>query len=446
MEHNLSEGSIIKTIFKTAVPTVIAFSLQSAFNIVDAIFVGMISAKALAAVSISFPIIFLIISLGTGLGIGSTAVVAQYIGAKKPREADNAAEHSLVAAITTGVLLMIVGFIITPTLFDWMSAQGELKELALSYINILLIFSPLMLVLMVGNSILHGIGDMKTPMIVMGASAILNIILDPIFIFTLGLGVEGAAYATVLSRTIGFIYLMTYLLRGKSSLSFDFRNFHFQPNYIKKIYSIGIPSSVSNIIMSIGMFIFTVIVGAFGENALAAFGIGFRLDSLALLPSMGVSVAVISIVGQSLGAGKPKRAVSAAITGGLLASVFMTFLGVVFYVFAPQIIGIFNSEPEVLEYGISFLRIIPFTYLIVGVAMSISGAFLGAGKANYALLTTFLRVLIFSVPAAYMISRIYGVEGIWIGIVIGTYLGAISSLILFKYTNWNKISIQTNPV
>ena len=446
MEHDLTEGSIIKTILKTAVPTVIAFSLQSAFNIVDAIFLGMISAKALAAVSISFPIIFLIIALGTGLGIGSTSVVAQYIGGKRLKEADNAAEHSLLAAFTTGVVLMIIGLAITPTLFGWMNAVGEVKELGLDYINILLFFSPLMMILMVGNSVLRGAGDMKVPMIVMGSSAILNIILDPIFIFTLGLGVKGAAYATVLARSMGFIYLISHLLRGKSKLTFDFKNFNFQPSYIKNIFQIGIPTSISNIMMSIGMFIFTAIVGLYGDNAIAAFGIGFRLDGLALLPSMGVSVAVISIVGQSLGAGKPKRAASAAITGGVLASVFMTLLGVIFYVFAPEIVSIFNSEPEVLKYGISFLRIIPFTYIIVGIAMSISGAFLGAGKAEYALITTFLRVLVFSVPASYILSQSRGIEGIWIGIVIGTYLGAFSSIILFKYTNWNKTDIQTNPV
>lgn len=438
MGADLSEGGIWGTILKTSTPVVVAFFLQSAFNIVDAFFVGRISSEALAAISISFPVVFLIISLGSGIGIGATSVVARFIGAKEHRKADNAAEHALLVAGFLGVSLSVCGFFVAPILFDWIGASGNLKALAVDYINILLFFAVFMLLAMVGNSILRGEGDMTTPMKVMGFSAVLNMILDPLFIFTFGWGVRGAAIATVFSRSVGFLYLMYHIFSGRSWVKLDFRNFRYNPVYIRKIFSVGIPSAASNITMSVGMFLLTVIVGSYGTDALAAFGVGFRLDALAMLPGMGVSIAVVSIVGQSIGAGKMDRARRVTLKAGVMASAFMSVVGLVFYVFARDIIMVFNSSPEVVEYGSSFLHIIPLSYLVVGVAMCVSGAFIGSGRAVLALMATVLRVVVFSVPAAYLLSQYYGVSGVWWGMVVGSFLGFLFSMFLFRFGGWDR--------
>lgn len=441
MAADLSEGEIVRTIFKTSLPMVIAFFLHSIFNIVDAFFVGKISAEALAAVSISFPVVFLIISLGTGIGVGATSVIARFIGAKKYKQADNAAEHAVLSAVVLGIFLGLIGLLSAPMLFDWMGAEESVKILALDYLNILLFFAVFMLLAMVGNSILRGEGDMKTPMIVMGFSAILNIFLDPIFIFTLGLGVKGAALATVISRGLGLLYLSYYIFSGKSWIRLKLKDFQYNFNYIKRIFSVGIPSSLSNISMSLGIFLLTVIVTGFGTNALAAYGIGFRLDSLAILPAMGVSVAVISIVGQSIGAGKITRAREVTWKAGIMASALMCIIGIFFYIFAPQIIAIFNREPEVVEHGTSLLRILPFSYLVVGLMMCFSGAFLGSGKGVLSLIAHFSRAILFSVPLAYFLSRSLGIAGIWWGITLGSFLGFLVGLFLFKFSGWEKTRI-----
>ncbi len=442
MGMDLTEGGIVRTILKTSLPTALAFLLQSAFNIVDTFFVGRIGPEALAAVSISFPIVFLIISIGTGIGVGATSVVARFIGAKEYKRADNAAEHALLIAGFLGILVSIGGFLAAPTLFDWIGAKGSLKVLALDYLNILLFFAVFVLYTIVGNSILRAEGDMKTPLKVMGGSAILNIILDPIFIFTLGMGVKGAAIATVLSRGASMLYLTYHIFSGRSRIRLNLRDFKYRSDYIKRIFSVGMPSSLSNIIMSVGMFLLTIIAGLFGTNALAAFGIGFRLDSLAILPGMGVSVALISIVGQNIGAGKVERAREITLKAGMMVSAAMTAIGLLFYVFAPQIISVFNSDPEVLKHGISFLRIIPLSYLVAGTAMCFSGAFLGSGKAMLALIVSISRVIIFSVPAAYLLSQTYGVPGIWWGMVLGTFLGFIISVLLFRFGGWENSTAQ----
>lgn len=428
----------MKTILKTSAPIVVAFLLQSAFNVVDAFFVGQISSEALAAVSISFPVVFLIIALGSGVGMGTTSVIARLIGSKEYKRADNAAEHALLAAGFLGIGLSVCGLFTAPVLFDWIGASGSLKSLALDYINILLFFAGFMLFSMVGNSILRAEGDMKTPMKVMGLAVILNTILDYLFIYTLGWGVRGAAFATILSRGFSMLYLMHHIFTGKSLIRLNYRNFRYKFSHIKNIFAVGIPASLSNISMSVGMFLLMVIVGSYGTDALAAFGIGFRLDALAILPGMGVSIAVISIVGQSIGAGKIDRARKVTLRAGLMASAFMTVIGVIFYVFAEEIITVFNSNPMVIEYGTSFLHIIPLSYLVVGVAMSISAVFLGSGKAVLALVTTILRVIVFSVPAAYLLSQQYGVAGVWWGMVLGSFLGFLVTLFLFRFGGWEK--------
>ncbi len=438
MGEDLSEGNVIKTILKTSVPMMVAFLLQSAFNIVDAFFVGKISAEALAAVSISFPVVFLIISLGSGVGAGVTSVTARYVGAKEIKEANNVAEHAILAAVVVGAFLTLAGILASPVLFDWIGAKGDLKILAMDYINILLFFAPLMLLAFIGNSILRGEGDMNTPMKMMGFSAILNVILDPIFIFTLGLGVRGAAIATVISRAVGLSLILYHILSGKSWIKLNLKDFRYNPRYIREIFSVGIPSSLSNISMSVGIFLLTVIVGFFGTDALAAYGIGFRLDSLAMLPGLGVSIAVISIVGQSIGAGKIERARESALKAGFMSIAFMSLIGVVFYIFAADIISLFNNEPGVIEHGTSLLHILPFSYLVIGLAMTMSSAFLGSGRATLALVVTLLRVIVFTVPAAYLLSLEYGVSGIWWGIVVGSFLGFIVCLLLFLYSGWER--------
>jgi putative MATE family efflux protein len=279
---------------------------------------------------------------------------------------------------------------------------------------------------------------MKVPMIVMSFSSILNMLLDPIFIFTMGWGVRGAALATVLARTVGLVVVIAYFLSGKSWLKIKFKDFSFKLDYVKGIFSVGIPSSLSNLCMSVGIFLLTVIVAGFGTEALAAFGIGFRLDSLAILPGLGVSVAVVTLVGQNVGAGEYERAREMTLKAGILASVFMTVLGVVFFTFPEEIVRLFNSNPLVLEYGTSFLRIIPFSYLVVGLSMSISAAFLGAGHPIPSFVLSLLRAVLLNVSLAYLLSLYFGVMGVWFGIVASSLLSSLVAVLWFRRF-WSKL-------
>jgi putative MATE family efflux protein len=438
MGSDLTEGGVVSTLLRASAPMVLAFLLQSSFNVVDAFFVGKISPEALAAVSMSFPLVFFVMSVGTGVGVGATSVVARFIGAKEYKRADNAAEHALLASLILGIALTVLLLPGVSYLFDVMGAEGSLKVLGIEYIEIILAFNVVSVLTMVATGILRGEGDMKTPMLVMAASALLNVILDPFFIFTLGLGVAGAAWATVLTQAMGLAYVGYHMLSGRSWIRLRPADFSYDFEYVRQVFVVGIPSSLSNIIMSVGMFFFTVLVASYGTEAIAAFGIGFRLDSLAILPALGVSVAVVSVVGQCVGAGKYERARQATMTAGVLSSVMMVCVGALFFAFAPQLVAIFNSDPKVVEYGTSILRILPLSYLVVGFAISITGAFLGSGKATLALAATFCRVLAFSVPMAYFLSSAVGLSGVWWGIAAGSFLGFLVSLILFRFGGWDR--------
>ncbi|MFH1403064.1 MAG: MATE family efflux transporter [Candidatus Altiarchaeota archaeon] len=432
MGKDLTEGSVLKTIVSVSLPMVVAFTLQSTFNIVDAYFVGKLSASALAAVSISFPIVFLIISLSTGLGVGSTSLIARIVGEKNLEKAGQVAEHAFLLAVALSIIFTFVGVISAGPLFDLMGVESDVRQLGMEYITIILFGSIVIFTVMVGNSIIQGEGEMHVPMIVMSLSAILNIILDPIFIFTLGMGVRGAAYATVLSRSVGLLIILLYFLSGKSWIRLAFPRFSFNMEYVKGIFYVGVPSSLSNVFMSIGMFLLTLIVSGFGTEALAAFGVVFRLDSLAILPGLGISVGIVTLVGQNVGAGRYDRAREMTMKAGLISSVFMSLLGVVFFVFSRDIMALFNSDPLVIAYGSSFLRIVTFSYLVVGFSMSISGAFLGSGHPIPSLLLTLLRVIILSVPLAYILSSYMGLSGVWYGILVSSIASSVVAIIVFQ--------------
>lgn len=438
MGKDLTEGSIIRSIISTSWPMIVAFGLQSAFNIVDAYFVGKISADALAAVSVSFPVVFLIISLGAGIGVGTTSLIARSLGTKDFKKAGEVAEHALLIAIVVSLIFTVIGIAFAGLLFDVMGVSAVVKELAIEYMNIILMGAPIMFTIMVANSVIRGEGEMKVPMYVMGASAILNIILDPVFIFGLGWGVRGAALATVVARTVGLIIIVAYFVSEKTWIKLKFKEFVFNLDYVKGIFRVAIPSSLSNVSMSVGMFLLTVIVAGFGTEALAAYGIGFRLDSLAILPAIGVSVAVVSMVGQNVGAGKYERVKKITNIAGLMTTAMMCTIGLLFFVFPDVIVSVFNDDPLVVSYGVSFLRIIPISYLVVGISMTISGAFLGSGHAIPALTINVLRVIVLSVPLAYFFSQTAGLEGVWWGILISSIIASVVAMLWFKKGTWKR--------
>ncbi|MCK5283206.1 MAG: MATE family efflux transporter [Nanoarchaeota archaeon] len=441
---DLSKGSIVKNLLSLAWPMMLAFVLQTGFNIVDAIFVGRLSAMALAAVSLTFPVVFLMISLASGIGVGTTSLIARLFGAKKYEETNIVAEHAYIIAIVFSLLFSFSGLLFAKPLFRFVGATDELMPLVLGYSNIIFLGSIFMFTGFISNSILRGEGDMKTPMKMMIIATIVNIILDPIMIFGFwffpAMGISGAALATVIARIIGCMIALKHIFSGKSSFRIKLRKFKFKFQIIKDIFSVGIPTSLSQSAMSLGLFFMTKIVSLFGPFAIAAYGLGFRLDAVAVMPAIGLATAVITIVGFNVGAKKLERAKKTAWIGAVLAFIFMEAVGFIFFIMPAPLIRLFNSNANVILYGTSYLRIVALSYGFIGISIVVGAAFQGAGKGYPAFVLAVLRLFVISIPLAYFLAvrSGFGVNGIWWAISISTVAAAIVAAIWFKIGTWKK--------
>jgi len=433
--RTLTEGSIVRNMLATAYPMIVAMTLQTGFNIVDAIFVGKISPEAIAAVSLAFPIMFFMFALAGGVGMGCVSLIARLVGAKNLKKAGNVAEHSLFIAMVISVVFSLVGFLLGKQLFMLMGADS-LTGLALDYMNIIFAGNVFLVVFVVSNSILRGEGDMKTPMRFMVVSTLVNVILDPIFIFAFGWGVKGAAYATIVSGLIGCILVLRYLFAKKALVKLDFSVFRYDFRIIRQIFSVGFPASISQMSMALGIFFLTKLVSSFGPYAIAAYGIGFRLESLAVLPVLGLMTAVVTLVGQNVGANKFIRAEKTTYAAIKMSMAYLALLSAVFLAFPRMWVSAFNNHPEVVGFGVDYIRIIAWTYVFIGIGIPIAGAFLGSGHAFPAMAITLLRVIVLAVPLAFVFSRFYSLNGVWIGIAVSTVTSGFVSMAWFKLGSW----------
>ncbi|MBW2980382.1 MATE family efflux transporter [Candidatus Woesearchaeota archaeon] len=444
MRRDLTNGSVTKNILHMAWPMMVAFTLHVAFNIVDTIFVGRYSALALASISITFPVIFLIIALASGIGIGATSFIARLIGRKKINKAKEVAKHSLLLAFFMWVFFVAAGLLFAKPLFRYLGAEGDVLSMSLDYAYTIFIGSLFMFFAFISNSILRGEGDTKTPMKIMALATVVNVILDPFLIFGLWifprLGVFGAALATVIARSISALIVLVYLFKGNALLKLDFKLPKFDFGIIKEIFEVGIPASLSQSVMSLGMFFMMKVVSFFGPYAIAAYGLLGRLDSVAILPALGIGVAVITIVGQNVGARKFDRAESTTWKAGLLAAGFMELVGIIFFVVPEFWISIFNKHPDVVSYGASYLRIVSLTYAFIGLGIVVGAAFQGAGKGYPSLILTFVRLFVLSIPLALIFAFVMdlGIKGVWMGVMVSIVLSSVIGAAWFKTGTWKK--------
>ena len=444
MRPKLTEGNVTKNIIHLAWPMVVSFLLHVGFNIIDTIYIGRYSALALAAISIVFPVIFLIIALAAGTGIGVNSYVSRLIGAKKIGKARDVAKHGLMLAVFMWIFFLIGGLLFSEMLFEFLGAEGEILSMSLQYAHTIFVGSFLMFFAFISNSILRGEGDTKTPMKVMALASIVNVILDPLLIFGIWifpeLGIFGAALATVISRSIGAMVLLRYIFSGKGLLKLDLRFPKFRWKIIQEIFRVGIPASLAESVMSLGSFFMMKIVSFFGPFAIATFGLIVRLDSVAILPAIGIGAAIITIVGQNVGARKFRRAEESAWKASFMAAGFMESVGIVFFLFPEQVIRIFNDHPDIVSFGSSYLRIVALAYGFIGLSIVLSSAFQGAGKGYPAMMITAIRLFILSIPLSVLFAfgLDFGLDGVWIGIMLSTVVASVVAMVWFKKGTWKK--------
>lgn len=444
MEHkDFTQGSILKHIWALSLPTMIAFALQTSFNIIDTIFVGRLGADAIAAVSIVFPVVILMIALGSGTGIGAASLVARYLGAKKFKEAGRVAEHAILIALFFAILFGLAGWFFSKPLFILMGATPSVLTLTMDYSQWIFGFGGFIFIFITLSNILRGEGDAKTPMKFMVVAVLLNMVLDPLLIFGLwffpALGVEGAAIATIIARGIGCMLLVAHILAGKSLLTLAFKKFKYSFETVKGIFSVGIPASLSHMMMSVGMIFITKIVSSFGPAAIAAYGLGFRLEGIAFHFSVGISIATLALVGHNFGAGKIKRAKKVAWIAAGLSMVSTAFIGFILLL-APRLwLRIFTNDVLVLDQAVPFVKVLSWFFAFTSLGMIMEASFQGFGRGMPKFLLTILRLGILAIPLAYTLSKIFGLVGVWYGLAAATFINSLVAVAWFKLSNFKKI-------
>lgn len=444
---SLTDGPIFPAMIRLATPIVIAQFLQTIYNVVDTFWVGRLGPDAVAAVTLSFPPLIVLFSLAAGLTIAGTSLVAQYTGARDPQNAGKVAAQCFAAVTVTSIVIGALGILMSEPLLRLVGASEEVLPMADLYLTIFLYGIPFVFMSFTYSSILRGIGDTMTPLKLRAVATVVNIVLDPILIFGWfglpAMGVAGAAWASVIALGLEGILGFIIVLRGAGGLKFTLPSFRPDWGVIGRIFRIGTPAALEMTAGTIGLAFLTSIVALSGMEAVAAFGIGMRIQSLVLLPAFGMGMAATTLVGQNIGAGQPDRAETSAWMATWVTFAAMTAFGLLGLAFPYALIGIFNDAPNVLLHGATYLQIVGPAYGLLGIRIVISGAFRGAGDTVPAMILSIVTVLALETPLAYVMSQTLGMGpvGIWWAMAIACAVGALWAAVWFKGGRWRSRNV-----
>ncbi len=438
------QGNMTKVIFTLALPLVLSNFIQTVYNLTDTYWVGKIGTDEVAAMVLVWPMIFFFMSLGMGFNIAGTALISQYIGSKQREEAADVAGQILTFSFLLSVIFAFIGYMITPTVISLLGGEGAIFEKGTIYLRIIFIGMPFMFGFFSFNSIKQAQGDTFTPMKLSGISVLLNIILDPIFIFTFKMGMAGAAYATVLSRALLAVYAVYVLFKKDNSIGLKLKHLHLKKQVLKVIVKIGLPSSIGQSATAFGFLILNYFILSYGNDTLAAFGIGNRINSLVLMPAMGIGNALATIIGQNLGADQIERAKQFVYKSMRLAAVILVAGGITMFILSPWVIKGFSSDPEVHRQGTYYLKLICLSLPLVGIFQVFIGTFQGSGHTISAMILMAGRLWGLRIPMIILFKQItnWGSNSIWYAMVLSNLFICILGLGIFLTGNWQKKVIK----
>ncbi len=444
-KNYLTEGNILKSLVRLSIPIIFANLLQTAYNLTDTFWVGRLGHIAVAAVSLTFPIIFFIVSLGGGLTMAGSILISQYKG----REDQNALKHitsqTFMIILIISTILAVLGFFLTPTLIGLMNPEHTVFTEAVTYMKISFTGLVFIFMYMVFQSLMRGVGEVKIPMYIVLSTVLLNFVLDPLFILGYGpvppMGVGGAAVSTVITQTLAAIVGIFLIIKGEHQVKLDLKDLNPDWQLIKRIFSLGIPVSIEQSARSLGITLMTYMVARFGTVTLAAYGIGSRILSFIIIPALGLSAATSAMIGQNVGAEKFERVRHITKTSAKIGFYSLTFFGVLFFVLSRQLVGIFiPGDIITIEKSSLFLKIMALSFGFIGLQMAYFGLFRGTGKTKISMIMSIISLWILRLPAAYIFAFLLGLGelGIWIAFPFSNVISGIIAAIISKKGNWNK--------
>ena len=409
-ENKLGVMPISKLIWNMSLPIIASMLVQALYNIVDSVFVSRVSEQALTAVSLAFPAQNLMIGLATGTAVGVNALMGRALGAGQRERADKVANHGILLALVGFVISALLGATCSDLFFRSQTQIENIIRMGNDYLRVVTIGSLGMFCQIMYERLLQGTGRSILSMYTQGLGAIINIILDPIFIFTLNMGVTGAAVATITGQFCGCALAIYFNHKKNTDITLSIKGFRPDFRLIGEIYAIGLPSVIMIAIGSVMTFLMNKILityHAAHETAATAFGAYFKLNSFIFMPVFGMNNGVVPIVAYNYGARNRKRMVETIKRGALYASIIMVFGTVLFWVIPGPLLKIFDATDTMLSVGIPALRIISISFCMAGACIALGASFQALGRSLYSMITSIVRQLVFLIPIAYVLAR-YG--------------------------------------
>ena len=434
-------GDMYKVIITLSIPIMVNNFIQTLYNLADAMWVSKLGSVQFAATSFVWPILFLFISLGIGISVAGTSILAQLVGASEYEEANEYATQLMVISMVFSLTFAIIGYFLSPFIVGWMGGTGDLAKYSNIYLKISFLGFPFVFLFFIFNSIMNAQGNTLAPTILSGVSAIINVVLDPIFIFTLDMGVAGAAIATVISQAV-LVIAGVFILKYRSHLiKLDFKDFKFDKRKLKKILNIGLPATIGQSGSALGFAVLNSFIASYGTSTLAAFAMVNRITSLIMQPPMGIGAALTSIVGQNIGANQFDR-VMEAFKKSTTIVLTIGILGTGFLLWKDQgIIDLFmrnKDDMEVIVQGISYLRYISLSMPLMGMFSIFQGLFQGSGHTKYSMAMAIGRLWFIRIPMILIFKHFtnWGPTGIWFSMSFSNLLICICGYAVYKSNKW----------
>ncbi|MCA6999535.1 solanimycin export family MATE transporter SolL [Dickeya solani] len=448
--NTLLQGSILRSLIKMGVPVIFANLLQSGYIMIDAFWVGRLGDKAVAAISVSQPIIFLAFALGIGLSIAGTTLVAQCIGARLYRDANDIAAQVFMLSLLFSIPISVVGYFLAPWMLHTLGTQDEVFPLALSFLRVLISGLVFTFGFAMLQSLMRGAGEVRIPLLITLGTLILNAIMDPLFIFGYGIipafGVTGAGIATLINQCIAMVAGFWALRFSRISLKIYFRAMKPRFTVFKSVVRLGMPSSIELCAHALSASGMMSLVTGLGTAVTAAYGVVNNINALVIVPAIGMSIATATLVGQNIGAGKFERARAIGRLSATISFLTLTMIGLIGFAFTPYIIGLFAPEQtQVINHGTHFFHIIAPSYGLIGLQMALNGAFRATGRTMTTMTLALISQWLVQIPLAWGLSHYtsLGISGLWWAFPITNLLIAAITIILFERIDWESSRLRS---
>ncbi|MBE6764267.1 MAG: MATE family efflux transporter [Ruminococcaceae bacterium] len=435
---SMTSGSISKSIINFAIPIFFGNLFQQLYNTVDSLVVGrFLDENALAAVSSSGPLIFLLVGFFNGVATGAGVLISKYYGAKDNDSVEAAVHTDIAFGLIMGIVLTVVGVALTPQILIWMGTPQSVLPNSIVYFRIYFLGSLALVMYNTNVGILQAVGDSRHPLYYLIFSSILNVILDILFIGVMGFGVGSAAFATVLSQFVSAVLSTVRLVRSDTVCRVNLRSIRIDRRMLSRIIKLGLPSGVQNSMISIANIFVQSNINAFDVNAVAGCGSYSKLEGFAFLPITSLAVSMTTFIGQNLGARQFERAKKGARFGIFASMLLAETVGVIIYVFSPQLIALFKSDPEIVRFGVLQARTEGLFYLFLAFSHCIAGIMRGAGKAVVPMLTMMACWCVIRVTYITLMIRIIpNIQVVFWAYPLTWTLSSIVFLIYFLKADW----------